>query len=718
VCFDAQATVDNGVIVAASWNFGDGSTGAGLTICHTFTSAGLFNVTLTVQDDDRNCSTITQTILIDTGVSATCSILVTPNNPPLGTAVNLTAVITDDGRVRRFSWNFGDGTSQTTSTNTVSHLYRSAGTFTVLLEIRDDQGNVSNCQATVTVGSTAPTCNFTVSPTSGSIGDSILFDGSSSADSDGDIVDFTWNFGDGSASVSTGTDPIISHSYTLAGTFTVTLNVTDDQGNVTTCSKTVVISSDAPDCAFTIGENPIDIGDFVSLDASASTDSDGTIVDFTWNFGDGSPKISTGTDPSTSHQYNSAGTFTITLTVTDNDGNTSSCDDDIVVGSVPPTCTFTIGQDPIGVGDTASFDASGSADVDGTIVDFTWNFGDGSAKVSTGTDPTTTHQYNTAGTFTITLTVTDNDGNKTSCTDTIVVGANPPPVCVIANPGTNITIPSGTPITFDATGSNDPDGGALTFAWSTPGGTPASGSGIQFISTYNTTVGSPFTASLTVTDDELQSTTCSRIITVNSGVAPTCSASGSPNPAGVGATVNFTGTAADADTPNNQLIFNWNFADGSADATTQNASHTFGTAGNFTVTFTVTDPQGNQCVDEVLMVIFTVPDISISDVTAAEGDAGTTAFNFAVTLSQSTTATVTVNFTTVDGTATVADSDYVADSGTVTFVPGDTIENIAIDVNGDANVEVDETFTVTLVVPVVNGVVLDGTGVGTIQNDD
>jgi hypothetical protein len=51
-------------------------------------------------------------------------------------------------------------------------------------------------------------------------------------------------------------------------------------------------------------------------------------------------------------------------------------------------------------------------------------------------------------------------------------------------------------------------------------------------------------------------------------------------------------------------------------------------------------------------------------------------------------------------------------------VPGDTIENIAIDVNGDANVEVDETFTVTLVVPVVNGVVLDGTGVGTIQNDD
>ncbi len=625
VCFDAQASTDNGVIVAASWNFGDGSTGAGITTCHTFTSEGFFNVTLTIQDDDRNCSTITQLVEINTGDTATCSILVSPQNPPLGSSVLLTAVIVDDGRVRHFSWNFGDGTTQTTSTNSVSHLYGTAGTFTVLLEIRDDQGNISNCTTTVTVGSNAPSCSFTASPSTGSIGDSIFFDASASADTDGSIVDYTWNFGDGSATVSTEADPTITHSYNLAGTFTVTLNITDDQDNVTTCSITVVISSDAPDCDFTIGQNPIDVGD------------------------------------------------------------------------------------------TASFNASGSSDPDGTIVDFTWDFGDNTPSVSTGTNPQATHQYNTAGTFTVTLTLTDNDGNTSSCSNDITVGANPPPTCSFTrNPGGNIV--TGTLVTLDASASVDPDGGALTFAWSTPGGTPPNGTGNPFDTTYNTA--GTFTITLTVTDDEGQSTNCQQTVTVTNGLAPTCSASGSPNPADVGQTVNFTGTAADADTPSAQLTFNWNFADGSPDATTQNASHAFSTDGNFTVTFTVQDPQGNQCVDTVDMVIAVVPDISISDVSSAEAF-GSASFN--ITLSQATTVNVTVLASTQDGTgidpATTADNDYVAQSATVTFTPGQTLQVFTVTINDDATNEPDETFNVNLTIA-NNGNIVDPQGVGTIQNDD
>ena len=110
------------------------------------------------------------------------------------------------------------------------------------------------------------------------------------------------------------------------------------------------------------------------------------------------------------------------------------------------------------------------------------------------------------------------------------------------------------------------------------------------------------------------------------------------------------------------------------------------------------------------------PSISISDVTSSEGDSGSTAFDFAVTLSQSSVETVTVDFTTNDGTA-VDTSDYNAVSGTITFVPADTSEIISVQVNGDTTVELDETFTVDLSSP-TNATILDSQGDGTIPNDD
>ncbi len=116
-------------------------------------------------------------------------------------------------------------------------------------------------------------------------------------------------------------------------------------------------------------------------------------------------------------------------------------------------------------------------------------------------------------------------------------------------------------------------------------------------------------------------------------------------------------------------------------------------------------------------VSFAPPEISIDDVTKNEGDAGTTAFTFTVTLSGASPDTVTVDFATADGTATVADGDYQSTSGTVTFVPGDTSEPITVLVNGDTKFEPNEDFFVNLSNP-VNGVIVDGQGKGTILNDD
>src|SRR5512132_9069 len=108
---------------------------------------------------------------------------------------------------------------------------------------------------------------------------------------------------------------------------------------------------------------------------------------------------------------------------------------------------------------------------------------------------------------------------------------------------------------------------------------------------------------------------------------------------------------------------------------------------------------------------------AIADVTAAEGNAVSSTFSFAVTKTGSTGFTTGVNFATTDGTATVADGDYAPTSGTLSFLPGDTTKNVDVTVNGDTKHETGETFTVDLS-GAVNASIADNQGVGTITNDD
>jgi subtilisin-like proprotein convertase family protein len=110
-------------------------------------------------------------------------------------------------------------------------------------------------------------------------------------------------------------------------------------------------------------------------------------------------------------------------------------------------------------------------------------------------------------------------------------------------------------------------------------------------------------------------------------------------------------------------------------------------------------------------------EVSVGDVTVVEGDSGTTNALFPVTLTAAVGTPVSVDFTTVDGTATTADNDYAPLAGTIVFNPGETQHFVTISVIGDINFEPDESFFVTLSNP-VNATILDGLGVGTILNDD
>jgi hypothetical protein len=145
--------------------------------------------------------------------------------------------------------------------------------------------------------------------------------------------------------------------------------------------------------------------------------------------------------------------------------------------------------------------------------------------------------------------------------------------------------------------------------------------------------------------------------------------------------------------------------------------------GNETVNLALTNATGFAALGAPNTAVLTIvdndaqPTIAISDVSLPEGNSGTTPFVFNVTLSNPSTQTVTVNFTTADNTATLANNDYVAASGVVTFPPLSTLQTVTVFVNGDTNVEPNETFLVNLS-GAVNATIADAQGVGTIQNDD
>jgi len=265
----------------------------------------------------------------------------------------------------------------------------------------------------VTAANQAPTANFTFSCSALNCNFT-----STSSDPDGTIASYSWTFGDGGTSIAQNP----THNYTAAGSYSVTLQVTDNQGaQSTTTSKTVTVTApnQAPTANFTFSCSALNCNF-----TSTSSDPDGTIASYSWTFGDGGTSIA----QNPSHNYTSAGSYTVSLRVTDNQGAQSTTTSKTVTVTAPNSApVVNAGADEtilLGVLYSTSFSFS---DPDNGPWNYTIDWGDGST--STGSRPSAgsfsaSHTYlglSILGTRTIRVTITDSRGASGSDTKNVTI---------------------------------------------------------------------------------------------------------------------------------------------------------------------------------------------------------------------------------------------------------------------------------------------------------
>lgn len=415
-----------------------------------------------------------------------------------------TSTSTDDAEVTQWSWDFdGDGNSDAI-TATASYRYSTAADYNVSLIVRDAQGLSDTMTSTVSIDPVAP---VNTPPTAGFTqtcdGLDCSFTSTSSDVAPGTIATYSWDFGDNSTADVAA--PAHSYTVTTATDFAVTLTVTDDEGASDTETRTITVTPAAP-------VNPPSAGFSHSCTlavctfVSTSTDvAPGTITSYAWTFGDGG----TAGVSNPSHTYTVAARteFTVTLTVTDNEGGTDVETRTIAVDPVaplnqPPTARFSYSC----IKADCTF-TSTSFDHGGRVTGQAWNLGDG----TTSTELSLSHSYIVTGAtqFTVTLTVTDNEGAVSVASQIVPIdpaAANLPPTANFT------TWCHGESCIFTSTSTDPAPGGIVSYAWTFgDGGTEDWRRPSHVFSVSGRTT---FLVTLTVTDNEGATAAVTKPITV------------------------------------------------------------------------------------------------------------------------------------------------------------------------------------------------------------
>jgi PKD repeat protein len=432
-----------------------------------------------------------------------------------GTAVVLDASGSSDPQnlPLTYDWDFGDGSPHGSGV-APTHVYADNGSYTITL-------SVENASQSTTATTTATIANAPPNVDAGADA-SALTDQSfalNASFTDLGVGDGPWttsiDWGNGTPPtqgvVSATGELSGSKVYTLSGTYAVTVVVTDkDGGSGSDLVQVTVAGSNPPVISSVGGPYSGSEGTSIPLSGSAS-DADGDPLTYSWNFGDGSSPTTPSSSSVATHAYEDNGTYTATLTV--NDGRFSSAATAAVtIGNLPPVVdagpdgSLVIGQ-PFAL--TASFSDPGTSDAPwATTID--WGDGSPVALGSTNAQGAITgvHAYLSRGTFTLTVRATDKDGGSGTGTAQVTV-INRPPVAAVGGPYGGS---EGAAITFNGSGSSDPDADVITYTWDFGDGS-AFAAGVTASHTY--VDNGTYTVTLTLSDGQLTSSASTMATVLN-----------------------------------------------------------------------------------------------------------------------------------------------------------------------------------------------------------
>lgn len=471
--FDGSAsTDDDGTIETYAWDFGDGETSEEDDPIHTYEEPGRYTVTLVVTDDDgETAETSSARWVVGEPAPSTVSYVggavsqgnastpnvTTPSTVLDGHRMILLLTVNSSSRVLAEPAGVTGWTvlGTTTSGSMMTRAYtKIAGTgdagkkVTVTLDaaakytmtvadysgaragalIRADLAETVNRTGHPTPEIEAPAGAWVVSywadkssaTTSFALPDTVLGRQAACATGTGRVCSA---LADSNGAVPTGhQDGIVASA---------------DSANATATTWSIVLRTIEPNQAPTASFSYTCDGSTCAFDAAGSTDPDGSVASFAWDFGDGGAA----SGPTTSHDFLTSGTRDVTLTVTDDEGTTGSLVVPVAVvrHNAAPTASFTVDCTFL----TCELDATASTDGDGSITSYAWDFGDG--RTETTTDASTTHAYDSAGPVVVTLTVTDNDAGTGAFARTVSPVAVRPIAAVgsAVNQG-NVSTPSAT----------------------------------------------------------------------------------------------------------------------------------------------------------------------------------------------------------------------------------------------------------------------------------
>lgn len=267
-----------------------------------------------------------------------------------------------------------------------------------------------------------PTAQFTISPTPVNFNIASIFDASVSTPGSGAsaITSYAWTFGDGSSASGKVVTHIFVASTSPGNAYNVTLAVTNDRGLSASVTQSVTVdASPAPSGDWVFSPITPSVGDTVFFNADAVKAAAGhTIVQFSWNFGDGG----SASGFQTTHKFLTAAGYTVVLTALDDAGQKLVVPKTIVIGSGNPVPVITFSPSTAMHPGTIGFSSNGSTTSGGaTTTTYSWDFGDTSSPSNTSSAANPSHTYNNAGTYTVRLTITDSQNRVGSTTTTVTI---------------------------------------------------------------------------------------------------------------------------------------------------------------------------------------------------------------------------------------------------------------------------------------------------------